>query len=557
MVPGDPLNSEIEQLRIRLAEALEALEAIRSGQVDALVVYQDGVEQIYTMQGADQPYRVMVEAMNEGAATLSSDGLILWGNLYLAEMLKSPLQSLLGTSLFTHLAPESRPAFETLLAHTPPAGDKIEVELLDPAGNRVPVLLSVSPLKSPSHSANLCLVFTDLTEQKRSLEIAAAERMAAAIIEQAVEPMVVCDKEGRVIRASRSAFELAAQNPLSRPFDEVFPLSFDVPAQPSLIRESAKPDGQPFSISAVLKGAVIHGVEASIERGLPGEPAKTLNLNVSAAPLFFSEDGRIGGCVITMTNQTERKQAEEQVRRYAKQLESSNKDLQDFAFIASHDLQEPLRKIHAFSARLLEKYGEQLDADGRDYLERMQNAEERMRKMIEELLTYSRVATKAQPFAKVDLNQVCKEVLSDLEVRLKQTGGRVEVEKLPVIEADPVQMRQLLQNLLSNSLKFYREDVPPVVRVCAKTKGRSQVEISVADNGIGFSMEYVDVIFEPFRRLHGRSNYEGSGVGLAICRRIVERHNGQITATSEPDQGAVFVITLPVQQDKNKKGAIP
>jgi signal transduction histidine kinase len=539
-------------MRIRLAEALEALEAIRSGDVDALVVYHEGEEQVYTLHGADQPYRVMVETMIEGAATLSSDGLILWGNACLADMLDLPLESLLGTPIQAHLTPGSRAAFDAILARTPRAESKIEVDLEGSQGQHIPVLLSISPLQNPSHSADLCLVLTDLTEQKRNAEISAAERMAAAIIEQTAEAMVVCDAQGRIVRASRRAHHLAGDALLSQPFEQVFPLDFDFAQQEALPgAPEALPGAQPFSLAAVLRGVGFHGLEASLPRREPDGGTTQFSVTVSAAPLSLSQDGQIIGCVITMTDLTERKRAEQEVRRYARQLERSNKDLQDFAFVASHDLQEPLRKIRAFGSVLKQKYGPYLGEDGRDYIDRMQNAEERMRKMIEELLEYSRVSTKAQPFETVDINQIVQGVLSDLEVRILQTGGTVDVDPLPVIEADPMQMRQLLQNILSNALKFHQKNLPPRVRVKSETgDGGSQVRLLIEDNGIGFSMQHADLIFQPFQRLHGRGEYEGSGIGLAICRLIAERHNGQITATSEPGQGSTFIITLPVRQEK-------
>ena len=546
----DLLRVENEQLRLKLDEALEALDAIRSGDVDALVVYKDEGEQVFTLQGAEHPYRVMVEAINEGAATLSSDGLILWGNAYLAELLQIPLESLLGTPILTHLTPESRSLFEEALAQNPPQKLKIEVDLDGKARGRIPVLVSISPLENPTYSAHLCLILTDLTDQRRSLELAAAERMAVAIIQQAVEPVVVCDEQGRVVRASCGATDLIGSDPLAKPFEAAFPLRFEDPDEDPTSSSPIKPAGDHFSLPEVLNGKVIQGLEAVLDGSRSDLNGKTRTLIVSAAPLYLTNNEKPWGCVITMTDMTERKRIEEEVSKYAWRLEQSNKDLQDFAFVASHDLQEPLRKFRAFSTTLKEKFGACLQEEGLDYLARMQNAEERMRKMIDELLTYSRVATKSMPFEQVDLNKIVSEVLTDLEVRLAQTRGRVEVEPLPVIHADPMQMSQLFQNILGNALKFHKKGVPPLVRVRTAAAEQGLVEISIEDNGIGFSMEHLDLIFKPFQRLHGRSEYEGSGIGLAICRRIIERHNGQILVNSAPGQGAIFRLILPVRQKK-------
>jgi signal transduction histidine kinase len=243
-----------------------------------------------------------------------------------------------------------------------------------------------------------------------------------------------------------------------------------------------------------------------------------------------------------------RHQAEEKLQSTNRELERSNRELQDFAYVASHDLQEPLRKIQAFGDRLRSKYGGELAAEGRDYLDRIQNAAQRMSVLISDLLTFSRVKTKGQPFTPVDLNQVAREVLGDLEVRVQQSGGSVELDELPTVEADALQMRQLFQNLIGNALKFHGPEKPPVVRVHAEPATNNHCEISVEDNGIGFDEKYLDRIFTPFQRLHPRGEYEGTGMGLAVCRRIVERHGGEITARSAPGQGSKFIITLPINQ---------
>ncbi|MGD0231527.1 MAG: CHASE3 domain-containing protein [Syntrophorhabdales bacterium] len=251
---------------------------------------------------------------------------------------------------------------------------------------------------------------------------------------------------------------------------------------------------------------------------------------------------------------SERKRADEEIKRYASQLELSNRELQDFAFVASHDLQEPLRKIQAFGDRLKTGYSERLDAKGMDFLGRMQSAAVRMQALIQALLTYSRVTTKAQPFSITDLGKIAREVADDLETRMVETGGRLEIGDLPQIEADPTQMRQLIQNLVGNALKFHGDE-KPVVKVYSRKAGQERTRdgrylIFVEDNGIGFDEKYLDRIFTPFQRLHGREEYEGTGIGLAICRKIVDRHGGSITARSAVGKGTTFIVTLPMKQPK-------
>jgi signal transduction histidine kinase len=227
-------------------------------------------------------------------------------------------------------------------------------------------------------------------------------------------------------------------------------------------------------------------------------------------------------------------------------LARSNRELEQFAYIASHDLKEPLRKVKAFGERLVIKARDKLDDDAKDYLTRMQNAAERMGALIDGLLTYSRVTSTGEALTDVDLAAETAAVLNDLEARLHDRNGRVEVSGLPHLRAAPMQMRQLMQNLIGNGLKYARRDVPPVVTVTGNVSGDKLV-ITVADNGIGFEQQYAEQIFGVFQRLHGRgSEYDGTGIGLSVCRKIVERHGGTITAVGVPDQGATFTVTLPM-----------
>jgi PAS domain S-box-containing protein len=264
---------------------------------------------------------------------------------------------------------------------------------------------------------------------------------------------------------------------------------------------------------------------------------------------FLDDQGKPYQYVSIRFEITRIKSAEEQLQDYAHRLEVSNRELQDFASVAAHDLQEPLRKILTFAERLTTKSSAVLSPESMDYLERMQSAAMRMRTLIHDLLSFSRVNTKTQPFLPISLAQVLSEVMSDLEVRIEQTHARVEMDTLPTIEADHSQMRQLFQNILSNALKFHKPDQHPHIRISAKQDG-PMCEIRIKDNGIGFDEKYLDRIFTIFQRLHGRQEYEGTGVGLAVVRRIVERHKGSVTATSRPGEGAEFVIRLPVRQNK-------
>lgn len=273
--------------------------------------------------------------------------------------------------------------------------------------------------------------------------------------------------------------------------------------------------------------------------------------------ILVNEHRTNDGTVILHTDISELKEREAALAR-------SNRELETFASIASHDLQEPLRKIDAFGDRLKRRYYDQLGDDGRMYVERMQSAVGRMRSLIEDLLDYSRVTTKARPFVPVALDEVLEEVKSDLQVAIESSRATVSAPRLPIIDADRTQMRQLLQNIIANALKFRKPDVAPVISIdsvdCEPGRrsggdGGERVRIAIADNGIGFEMKYAERIFGIFQRLHTRSEYAGTGVGLATCRKILERHKGTIMVRSEPNVGTIFTIEIPVKQPSTDREA--
>jgi PAS domain S-box-containing protein len=402
----EDLRLENERLRSRLEDAEETIRAIREGEVDALVVSGEGGEKIYTLRSADQPYRVFVEAMSEGALTLTAGGTIYFCNKRFSEIVGSPLQKVIGSPLLSWCSEEDRHLLQEILERGKRELGTGEVRLATAAGTGVPVRISVSPVN----------------------------------------------------------------------LDEI-----------------------------------------------------------------------IVACAVVM-DVSERKSAEAEIDSYVKRLEFSNRELESFAFVASHDLQEPLRKLQVFGDLLMQKTG--LDEEDRDYLNRMRVSAERMSVLLNSLLEYSRVSTKIQPPGPVDLGHAVELALSNLEIRIAEAGGSVHVSSLPTIRGDKLQMVQLFQNLIGNAMKFHPEDREPRVRIYSRFKengrsgGREHV-IFVQDNGTGFDPAYQDRIFLPFERLVTHGQYEGVGMGLAICKKIVERHGGTITARSTPGKGSTFIITLP------------
>jgi PAS domain S-box-containing protein len=380
--------------------------------------------------------------------------------------------------------------------------------------------------------------------EQREQQVLEAEAKYRTLVEQipAVIYTVSLDKEFKTFYVSPQVEDILGY------------LSEEWLANPDIWSEGIHPYDRESVLSNMQQAVIKHEPFRS-EYRFKARNGVMLWIRDEALPVYdiYGKPAFLQGIMLDIT---ERRQAEFALQDYTVQLERSNRELQDFAYIASHDLQEPLRKIQAFGERLETKFADVLQEEGQGYLERMRSSAARMQTLINDLLSYSRVTTKAQPFISVDLEKIAQEVLMDLAERIHENNGRIEIEELPQIEADPLQMRQLFQNLIGNGLKFHRPNIPPRICISGSTiyKGNEKyAEITVEDNGIGFDEKYLNRIFQPFQRLHGRGQYEGSGIGLAICRKIVERHDGTISARSSPNEGSTFVIHLPAKH--NTRGA--
>lgn len=390
------------------------------------------------------------------------------------------------------------------------------------------------------------LILRDIAVRRRAEEVLAEERnLLRSVMDAMPEQVFVTNREGRFIIDNISHRSFLGVK-LAREVEGKTPTDFFPPS----IAASMEQDNR--AIMDSLRSVLNH--EDLVTRG----DGEDIWLATTKVPLRDVE-GRCIGLVGVSGDISTRKEAEERLRLAAEQLRRSNLELQEFASVASHDLQEPLRKIQAFGDRLKIKCAPGLGELGRDYLDRVQDAARRMQILLHDLLTLSRITSKAQPFEPVDIHSVVQDVVSDLEVRIEQTGARVEIGFLPTIEADAGQMRQLLQNLISNALKFHAPGTKPEVIVSARLldnsdslpgamPGEEICQVIVRDNGIGFDEQYLDRIFQVFQRLHSRSQFEGTGIGLAVCRKIADRHGGIISAKSTEGDGATFIVTLPVKQ---------
>ena len=418
---GQDLIQEIERLREQLREATDTIEAIRNGEIDALVVEGKNGHELFTLNSADRTYRSFIEQMSEGAITLNADGVIVYCNSSFATIVGAPANDIISHSLSDLVHDSSRESFTALIS----AGRKKETKgeiFLSKKTTRIPVQLSITSM-SMDEGVALSIIVTDLTSQKAILDA------------------------------------LKSNN--------------------------------------------------------------------------------------------------EQLESINKQLELSNHDLQQFASVASHDLQEPLRKIQVFSHLLKEKFSNELSEIASGYLAKIVHASNRMKVLIIDILNYSRLSSNNNANVITDIRSMINELLVDLELVIKEKDAIINVGELPQMKINPGQMRQVFQNLISNALKFSKRDNAPVLEIFCKSTMMdhpiSKVQIPACnihfkDNGIGFDEKFSKSIFNLFEKLHSKDDYDGSGIGLAITKKIIEKHGGQISVISKVDVGAEFILTLPINE---------
>ncbi len=515
----------------------------------------------------EQRYRALMETSRVAIVTATDEDRIFDCNPAAEAMFGYTMAELQGVSL-TRLMPERyrekhRRAFRRFIETGGPsiAGATVEIHGQRRDGTEFPLELSIASWRSPEGRVWFAGIMRDVTERSKSEQaIKDSEALYHSLVESLPLNVLRKDVEGRITFGNQRFFEFADMEPAAT----IGKTDHDL--YPSALADQYRAD----DLRVIATGEILERVEA---HHTPN--GRTVYVEVFKAPVRAA-DGSIVGVQILFWDVTERKEAEDALRNARTDLEQrvqqrtvmltranealragnaelarANAELQDFAYIASHDLQEPLRKIQSFSQRIKDKFSDAIPEQGRDYLDRLHNAASRMSGLISDLLELSRVTTKAKPFSRVDLKALAQDVVGDLEARLEMAGGRVEVGELPVLEGDPTQLRQLLQNLIGNALKFHRKGVAPVVLIAGESDpAAGSCRVSVADNGIGFDEKYASRIFAVFQRLHGKSAYEGTGIGLAICRKVVERHRGEIVAHSEEGEGATFVITLPLSQSE-------
>jgi len=458
----------------------------------------------------------ITDSTAEGLLAIGQQGLLTFVNPAAAELIGQPAANLLGQPLAEFLP---LPLGDWPLADDEQSNQHGEFSLCDNDHKRRYMAFDSAPLLDSSGPNGWVVAIRDISAQRLANQ---AMRERDQFFTLSLEMFCMLNLEGNFTQVN-SAFVEVLGYPADRLIGQSYLELIHPEDRPSLSQE----------IRRLPAGESIQDLEVRVM-----DARDNLHwLQLSAAQ---GEDQVI---YCAARDITERKAGEQVLRETLEELERSNSELQEFAFVASHDLQEPLRKIQAFAERL-ETRAEGMDEESREYLKRMISAAGRMQSLIRDLLAYSRVTTRGQPFQQINLNQILDEVLQDLETAVENSAAQIEREPLPAVLGDPMQMRQLLQNLLSNAIKFHPEGHPPHVRVYAEHRVPGEWTLCVTDQGIGFDEKYLDRIFNPFQRLHGKQAYPGTGIGLAIVKKIVQRHGAQITATSRPGHGTTFRITF-------------
>ena len=383
--------------------------------------------------------------------------------------------------------------------------------------------------------------------RQRTRDLRESEARNREILTSAGEGIYGLDEHGLATFVNPAACEMlgyAADQLIGRPMHDV--------VHPERADGSPCPAHDCARVAAITEGRA----HAASDEMFWRQDGTSVPVMYTTTPI--ERDGKLVGAVVTFSDITEIMSHEAALERYTKELERSNAELEFFAYVASHDLQEPLRKIQIFSERLMQKYGQALDERGQIYVDRIASSAIRLRALIDDLLEFSRINTAGKPFSPTNLDDVLRQVLDDLETTIQQVDAKILVDKLPTIDADATQMGQLLQNLVANALKFRRDGERLSIDIrggveqggAARDQRSAVCRIVVTDNGIGFEPKFSERIFGAFERLHSRGAYPGTGIGLATCKKIVERHGGNIAAAGEPGKGATFTITLPVAHEE-------
>jgi PAS domain S-box-containing protein len=537
MQPKDH-TEQIRELENRLAEAEQLIEAIKAGEVDAFALIKDDQPQVYTLQSGDYAYRVLVESFTEGAVNLSEDGLIVYTNISFYEMLRLSYEEVIGKNIFQFIHPHSTDTFRELFRKGIAGQSQGEIDFVSKE-NTYPGYVSLTSLYP--NLPTVGMIVHDLSEKKTQEKILKQSEEKFNKLFYA-SPLALALSEvpsGIIVDANDGYFELTGY------------------AREECIGRSAQDlhlidDEERERILVMLEqDGFVKNVEVAVTRK-DGEIIPVLK---SMENVIIGERNYLLTALIDIV---ERKKVERRIEEKNTELQNMNKELQAFTYVSSHDLQEPLRKIQLFAGRIIDKEKKKLSATTKDYFMRMQDAASRMQRLIQDLLSFSRITTYERKLEKTDLNLILEDIKAEFRELIEAKSATILARDLCSIRIIPFQFHQLMQNLVSNSLKFSRPGIPPMIQVkTVIAKGKTfeldflspdvdYCHIAVSDNGIGFEEKFSNKIFEVFQKLHTKDEYPGTGIGLAIVKKIVENHNGIIRAKGEINKGATFDIYLPV-----------
>jgi PAS domain S-box-containing protein len=531
------LSAEVDELRLRLDEAEQALEAIRTGQADSLIVEGPSGPRIFSLEGADHAYRVLVEAMNEGAATFGKDGTVLYCNARFAEMLGAPLESVMGSSMQRFLPARSQEAFQALLREADGGESRGELDLLNHEGRPVPAFLSVSVIDD-GNRCRYCLVAADLRAQKRNEEILAAERLAGSVLEQAADAIVVCDDKGRIIRVSSSAASLCACTPLFKSFDQAFPLELS----------TAPGNTAPGNLLArAMRGETLRAVPASFT--LPHGTRADL---LASAVALRTPDDRILGYVVTLVDVTQLRVSGQALREANLKLAEADQRKNQFLAVLSHELRNPLAPIKN-SLYILERATPGGD-QARRALDVIDRQADQLSRLVDDLLDVTRITRNKIQLQRqrLELNELIRRTMDDYRSQFEK--GQIVLELVPApapvfVHADWNRMAQVIGNLLQNAAKFTGRGGRTRVSLEAD-QANGMAVIRVVDTGVGMPPDLISRLFEPFSQADETLDRSkgGLGLGLALVKGLIELHGGDVAAYSEGmGKGATFVVRFPLE----------
>ncbi len=480
---------------------------------------------------------------------IDDDGRISFWNDAATRLFGYTNEEIVGKYLHSYLMPERhvdsfKKGFDTfrITGKGPVIGTVYETEAKRKDGTEFPVELSLSALRLKGRW-NAIGIVRDISERKRAEEaLRESEAGYRLLFKTMIRGVVYQDAEGKIVSMNPAAVKILGKTP------EEFLGETSVSVEHDSIRE----DGTPFpglqhpSMVALRTGREVRNVVMGVYN--PREKAYRW-IDINAMPLFRDGENRPYQVYTIFDDITERKLSEKNLKKTMEELERSNKDLEQFAYAVSHDLQEPLRTVSSFVDLLGEKYKGKLDQKADKYISYTVDGATRMSALINDLLAYSRVGTRGKQFAPVEMSSVFKKAAENLKKAIDEGRVVVTSDQLPQVFGDETQLIQLLQNLIGNALKFRKKDAQPRIQVSAERRG-NQWLFGVHDNGIGIEPGFQERIFTVFQRLHTKDEYPGTGIGLAICRMIVERHEGRIWVESKPGEGSTFYFTLPAIKRK-------